>query len=108
VICFGISLSQQFEENAAVCNLLACGGSVPTPDLHAVQRVQDLNLRCYPQPPYSSDLSLSDFHLFRPLKDALRGHHFSLGEELKEAAYDWLAQQPKDFSLRLIYTLVGR
>jgi hypothetical protein len=107
-MCFGISFSQQFEENAAVCCLSACGGSVPTPDFHAVQRIQDLNLRCYPQPPYSSDLALSDFHLFRPLKDAVRGRQFRSDEELKEAAYDWLVQQPKDFSFRLIYTLVGR
>jgi len=81
---------------------------VQTSDLHTVQGIQDLNWRCNPQPPHSSDLALSNFHLFWPLKDALRGRHFRSGEEVKEAAYDWLAQQPKYFSSRGIYTLVGR
>jgi histone-lysine N-methyltransferase SETMAR len=57
-------------------------------------------LEVLPQTPYSSDLALSDFHLFWPLKDALRGRHFRSGEEVKEAAYDWLAQQPKEFYSR--------
>ena len=29
-----------------------------------------------PHPPYSPDLALSDFHLFGPMKDGLRGQHF--------------------------------
>jgi histone-lysine N-methyltransferase SETMAR len=74
-----------------------CANARPLTTLHTVQRIQDLNWRCYPQTPYSLDLALSDFHLFWPLKDALRGRHFRSGEEVKEAAYDWLAQQPKDF-----------
>jgi len=45
-------------------------------------------------------LALSDFHLFWHLKDALHGRHFRSGEEVKDAAYDWLAQQPEDFSSR--------
>jgi transposase len=50
-----------------------------------------------PHPPYSPDLAPSDFHLFWPLKDALRGRHFRSDEEVKEAVHDWLEQQPKDF-----------
>jgi hypothetical protein len=30
-----------------------------------------------PHPPYSPDLAPSDFHLFGPLKDALRGRRFA-------------------------------
>jgi hypothetical protein len=33
VICFSSSLSQQFEQNAAVCCLLACVCSLTTPNL---------------------------------------------------------------------------
>ena len=35
-------------------------------------------------PPYSPDLTSSDFHLFGPLKDFLRGHYiFTNDDELK-------------------------
>ena len=34
-------------------------------------------------PPYSPDLAPSDFHLFGPFKESLRGRHFSSDEEVK-------------------------
>jgi histone-lysine N-methyltransferase SETMAR len=34
-------------------------------------------------PPYSSELAPSDFHLFGPLKDAVRGRRFADDNELK-------------------------
>jgi transposase len=55
------------------------------------------NVQMLPHPPYSPDLAPSDFHLFWPLKDALRGRHFRSDEEVTEAVHDWLEQQPKDF-----------
>jgi hypothetical protein len=72
-----------------------------------MKQIQDLKLEVLPHPPYSPDLAPSDFHLFWPLKDALRGCHFRSDEEIKEAVHDWLAQQPKDFS-RGIYASVER
>ena len=41
------------------------------------------------------------------LKDASRGRHFRLNEEVKETVHDWLVQQPKDFVSRGIYVLAG-
>jgi hypothetical protein len=70
--------------------------------------MQDLKLKMLPHPPYSPDLTSSDFHLFWPLKDALRGRHFGSDEEVKEAVHDWLMQQPKDFFSRGIYAFEGR
>jgi hypothetical protein len=35
-------------------------------------------------PPYSPDLTLSDYHLFRPLKDHLRGHNYETDEAVQE------------------------
>jgi len=52
--------------------------------------MQDLELEVLP------NLVPSDFHLFWPLKDALCGRYFRSDEDVKEAVYDWLAQQPKD------------
>ena len=48
-------------------------------------------------PPYSPDLAPSDYHLFGPLKEALRGSRFTSDQEVKEAVHAWLAAQPKTF-----------
>ena len=37
-----------------------------------------------PHPPYSPDLAPSDYHLFGPLKNDLRGTNFSEDEAVKE------------------------
>jgi hypothetical protein len=42
-----------------------------------------------------SEFALSDFRLFGLLKDALRGHCFASGHELKETVHMWLADQSK-------------
>ncbi len=47
-------------------------------------------------PPYSSDLAPSDFHLFVPLKKLLGGKCFD-SEEVKLAARPWLYAQKTDF-----------
>ena len=48
-------------------------------------------------PAYSLDLAPSDYHLFGPLKEALRGRRFTSDEEVKETVHEWLAAQPKTF-----------
>jgi len=48
-------------------------------------------------PAYSLDLAPSDYHLFYPLKEALKGRRFTSDEEVKEAVHEWLAAQPKTF-----------
>jgi hypothetical protein len=71
VICFGISLSQQFEENAVVLCPLAClqrDNARPHTARHTVKQVQDLELEVLPRPSYSPDLAPGDVHLFWPLK----------------------------------------
>jgi hypothetical protein len=65
-----------------------------------MKQIQDLKLEVLSHPPYSPDLAPSDFHLFWPLKDALRGRHFKSNEEEKEVVHDWLVQQPKDLLQR--------
>ena len=47
---------------------------------------------------YSPDVAPSDYHLFGPLKDALRGRRFTSDQEVKEAVHAWLAAQTKTFS----------
>jgi histone-lysine N-methyltransferase SETMAR len=48
---------------------------------------------------YSPDLAPSDFHLFGPLKKALRGRRFSCDDDVKAAVHQWLRAQPKIFFL---------
>ena len=44
--------------------------------LKTVEHVANLGWTVLPHPPYSPDLATSDFHLFGPMKDGLRGQHF--------------------------------
>lgn len=64
---------------------------------HTAETLQKLNFEVLDHPPYSPDLAPSDFHLFGPLKEAIRGRRFSSDEPLKEAVHSWLASQPKTF-----------
>jgi hypothetical protein len=48
-------------------------------------------------PPYSCDLTLSDYHLFTYLKNWLRSQSFSNKEELLEGVKTWLSSQTEDF-----------
>ena len=59
-------------------------------------------------PPYRPDLAPSDYHLFRLLKEALRGRQFTSDLEVKEAVHAWLAAQPKTFFSEDIRKLVQR
>ena len=46
-------------------------------------------------PLYSPDLAPSDYNLFGPLEETLRGRRFTSDQEVKEAVHAWLAAQPK-------------
>ena len=52
-----------------------------------------------PQPPYSPDLAPTDFHLFGPLKDGLRGEHFETDAEVMCAVKIWVKETENAFFL---------
>ena len=55
-----------------------------------------MGIKTFPQPPYSSDLAPCDFWLFPKLKEKLRGCHYEIIEEMKEAVMkviDMLTQE---------------
>jgi histone-lysine N-methyltransferase SETMAR len=64
---------------------------------HTVETLQKLKFEVLAHPLYSPDLAPSDYHLFGPLEEALRGRRFTSDQELKEAVHAWLAAQPKTF-----------
>jgi hypothetical protein len=57
------------------------------------KKITDLCLECIPHPAYSPDLTLSHYHVFGPLKEALCGKKFSTDDEIKEAVHRWLRSQ---------------
>jgi hypothetical protein len=73
-----------------------------------VATVLDLSFECLPYPPYSPDLSSSDFHVFGPLKEAMGCKSFRSDEEVQQAVHEWLRSQPKDFFSRGIHALMKR
>jgi histone-lysine N-methyltransferase SETMAR len=46
-----------------------------------VETINELGFELMEHPPYSTDLAPSDFHMFGPMKEALRGRTFSSDEE---------------------------
>jgi histone-lysine N-methyltransferase SETMAR len=61
---------------------------------HTLETLKQLKWESTEHPAYSPDLAPSDFHLFGPLKEALRGRRFSC---VKAAVHQWLRAQPKTF-----------
>jgi len=62
-----------------------------------INTILQLNWEILEHPAYSPDLAPSDFHLFGPPKNALRGRRFAADDEVKEAVHDWLRSQPQTF-----------
>jgi histone-lysine N-methyltransferase SETMAR len=60
-------------------------------------------------PPYSPDIAPSDYHLFRSLKNFLRGKRFTEDAEVEQAIRDWLDEKMStDFFKRGIKKLPAR
>jgi len=59
-------------------------------------------------PPHSRDLAPSDFHLFGPLKDALRGTRFEDDESVIRAVRTWLREQEMSWYREGMHALVSR
>jgi hypothetical protein len=62
----------------------------PRPHTVACTRktLQVLKFEVLDHPAYSPDLAPSDFHIFGPLKVAVRGHRFADDDKGKEAMHD--------------------
>jgi hypothetical protein len=56
-----------------------------------------LGFLCLDRPPYSSDLTPSNYHLFPGLEKKLKCHHFSSDAEVIVAAENLLDGQNSDF-----------
>jgi hypothetical protein len=72
----------------------------PHTAIHTVQTLAKLGFKVLDHPTYIPNLAPSDYHLFDPIKDALRGHRFTSDEEVKEAVHECLAAKSKTFFLQ--------
>lgn len=50
-----------------------------------------------PHASYSPGLAPSDYHLFDPMKQGLRGKHYEDGEKVKNATRTWLKSNQYNF-----------
>jgi len=73
---------------------------------HTVETINHLGFEVLEHPAYSPDLAPSDYDLFGPLKNALRGCRFSTDKDVWEVVHKWLRDQPKTFFLEGIRKLV--
>jgi hypothetical protein len=48
----------------------------------------------------------SDYHIFGPLKETLRGHRFGSHGDVQQAVHTWLREQPKSFCFEGMKKLV--
>jgi len=74
---------------------------------HTVDTLRALKFEVLKHPQYSPELAPSDFHLFGPMKEHLRGRKFA-DDEVMEAVQSWLKATPKSFFLEGIRKLVDR
>jgi hypothetical protein len=56
---------------------------------HTKETLQELKFEALNHPSYSPETTHSDFHLFGPLKGAVKGRRFADDDEVKEAGHDW-------------------
>jgi histone-lysine N-methyltransferase SETMAR len=74
-----------------------------------LETLKQLKWEAMEHPAYSLDLAPSDFHLFGPLKAALRGRQFSCDDDdVRAAVHQWLCANQKHFFSDGIKKLVGR
>ena len=63
----------------------------------ATATIHDCGFELLSHPPYSPDLAPSHFHLFRLLKESLRGRAFEDDEDVTVAVYEWTEERDSKF-----------
>ena len=88
--------------------LLQHDNTRPHISLMTVEHTVNLGWTVVPLPPYSPDLAPSDFHLFGPMKDGLRGQHFPSNDAIVRAVKQWATSAGADSYERGMQALVHR
>lgn len=72
------------------------------------QQLENWGWETIPHPPYSPDLAPSDYHLFRALKQYLRGKKFNDFSSIEADLNNFFEAQPSEFWAKGIQTLPDR
>lgn len=102
----------------AVAELLGASPMNPIPLLQdnapchrareTVERATSLGFDILQHPPYSPDLSPSDYHLFRSLSNSLRNKHFKSKQQVQGFIRRFFGSKPAVFYARGIDSLPAR
>ena len=74
----------------------------------SIDKIRELKWQLLPHPAYSPDLAPSDFHLFGPLKDPLRGTKYETENELKSAVNNVIKGMSKEWFEQGLKKMVDR
>ncbi|KAK8406892.1 hypothetical protein O3P69_007447 [Scylla paramamosain] len=81
--------------------LLLHDNARPHTAVHTINILQELHFEVLEHPVYSPDLAPSDYHLFGPLKDALRGRRFATDQQAKNGGERAMRQEWEGLKLNL-------
>lgn len=70
--------------------------------------IKECGFEIIPHPPYSPDLAPSDYHLFKFLKNDIRGKRYNSDDEIKSFIENWIQQKPEEFFSKGINDLLPR
>ena len=80
----------------------------PHTSIRTMEAITSFGWTVIPHPPYSPDLAPSDYNLFGPMKEGLRGNRYGNYNEVKTAVLNWLRHQPAEFYSNDIHAFVYR
>jgi histone-lysine N-methyltransferase SETMAR len=72
------------------------------------EKLEELGWETLPHPPYSPDISPSDYHLFRSMRSHLAGNKFKEVQEVEKWIADFFASKQANFYAEGIHSLHGR
>ena len=88
--------------------LLQHDNARPHTSLKTMEHIANFGWTVLPHPPYSPDFAPSDFHLFGPMKDGLRGQHLPSNNAVVRAVKQWATSTGVDFYECSMQALVHR
>ena len=74
----------------------------------SMKKLRQLGFNILSHPPYSPDISPSDFYLFHPMKDSIRDKDYTRQEEIVSDLTQWFAAKPNSFFSKAFQILPER
>ena len=79
------------------------------PHVHSVKNyLEEANLEDLYHPPYSPDISSSDYHLFSSMQSALSAERFSSADDIQNLVENWISLKDQEFFFCGIHSMPKR